>query len=311
MSRKKYNSLETRAWINNATYGAWFNRLYAVAISVFKWNGLPETVDPVFLEKVLFWRGFGVYFADEILGQLFLPMATASDLDVYGYPKDRQAVSYNYTSRFLSDADSVLVYDNYAAYSMAVMAKMYAVRLYDLDVAIDVNCKAQKTPILVTCDQKELLSLQNIYMQYDGNQPVIYATKAFNPEGVAVLKTDAPFNAPGLQQLKRQLFEEALVFLGVEANTNEKAERLVSSEIDSNLGATEAFRLNRLKRRQQAAERISKMFGVNVSVEFDSSLRLSVLMNGVDDNGAVYDDGENPLRKPNGDASPTPENGNS
>lgn len=305
MGRRKYDALETRAWINNATYGAWFNRLYSVAISVFKWNGLPDTVDPVFLEKVLFWRGFGIYFADEVLGQLFLPMATASDLDVYGYPKDRQAVSYNYTSRFLDNNDSVLVYDNYANYSMAAMAKMYAVRLYDLDVSIDVNCKAQKTPILVTCDQKELLSLQNIYMKYDGNQPVIYATKSFNPEGLNVLKTDAPFNAPGLQQLKRQLFEEALVFLGVEANTNEKAERLISNEIDSNLGATEAFRLNRLKRRQQAAERISEMFGIDVNVEFDSSLRLNQLMNGVDDNGAILNDDTDALREPNGDVAST------
>lgn len=94
---KKYKSLEVRAWLNNATYANWFNRLYAIAISVFKWSGLPDTVDARFLENVLFWRGFGVFFKDEVMQEVFLPMATASDLDIYGYPIMRQAVSYNYT----------------------------------------------------------------------------------------------------------------------------------------------------------------------------------------------------------------------
>ena len=64
---KKYKSIEIQGWINNQTFSAWFNRLYSMALATFEWTGLPSTVDPRFLEMVLFWRGFGVYFADEVI----------------------------------------------------------------------------------------------------------------------------------------------------------------------------------------------------------------------------------------------------
>lgn len=83
-----------------------------------------------------------------------------------------------------------------------------------------------------------------------------------------------------MQVIKRQLLEEVLTILGVEANTNDKAERLVSNEITSNMGSTEALRLNRLKSRQLAAERINRIFGTNISVEFNSNLQLAQIMNG-------------------------------
>ena len=297
---KKYKSIEIQGWINNQTFSAWFNRLYSMALSTFEWTGLPSTVDPRFLEMVLFWRGFGVYFADEVMGQLFLPMATASQLDIYGYPILRQAVSYNYTSKFLSNEDSVLIYDNLARAPLAQTMRMYAMRLWQIDCAIDVNANAQKTPVLSLCDTKERLSLENLYQQYNGNMPVIFGSKGLDPSSFTVLKTEAPFHGQELQALKRQIMEEALTYLGIEANTNDKAERLVSNEITSNMGGIESMRLNRLTSRQQAVEKINKMFGLNVEVRFNSSLQLSQLMDGGmiypeggEGNGPVHDGSEN------------------
>lgn len=301
---KSYKSIERQGWLNNATWSSWFNRLYAIAMSVFKWEGLPATVDERFMEMVLFWRGNGLYFSDEIMGQLFLPMATASDLDVYGYPKLRQAVSYNYTSDFKDASNSVVVYDNYSRYPVAATVKMYATRLYNLDMTIDVNVRAQKTPVLILCDNKSRLTLQNVYQQYDGNMPVIYGSKAlFDSSAFQVLKTDAPYHGSEFQALKRQLLEECLCYLGVEANTNEKSERLVSNEIVSNMGSTEALRLNRLKARRQAAEEINRIFGTNISVDFDSKLTLAMLMNGEGGllNGSLYNASQNNVRDPDGE----------
>ena len=73
----------------------------------------------------------------------------------------------------------------------------------------------------------------------------------------------------------------------MEANTNDKAERLVSNEITSNMGGIESMRLNRLTSRQQAVEKINAMFGLNVEVRFNSSLQLSQLMDG----GLIYPEG--------------------
>ena len=39
--------------------------------------------------------------------------------------------------------------------------EMYSKRLYDLDRAIDVNANAQKTPVLIPCDENQRLIMKN------------------------------------------------------------------------------------------------------------------------------------------------------
>ena len=56
--RNKGNGLfGESAIMNNATYIQYFNRLVELSVSVFKWQGLPETVDPRYLELHLFQNG--------------------------------------------------------------------------------------------------------------------------------------------------------------------------------------------------------------------------------------------------------------
>lgn len=274
--------MEVAAWMNNDSYSYWFNRFYAIAISMFEYDNLPDSIDPRFIENVLFWNGNGVYFHDgEELGDLFLPASSAGYMNVYGIPTLRNAYSVDPEHSFkqLNEKDSVLVYDSFTRVPLAQAVRMYAIKLYNIDRTIDVNITAQKTPVLISCDQKQKLSLENTYMQYTGNIPVIFAnSKNFNPDNVSVLKTDAPYISDKLQTLKRQLIEECLTMMGVEANTNEKAERLVSAEIESNMGATEALRQNRLKAREYGFEQVNKMFGTNITVRFNSALPLQKVM---------------------------------
>ena len=127
-------------------------------------------------------------------------------------------------------------------------------------------------------------------MKWEGNMPVIYGYRGQNID-LSVLKTDAPFVADKLFMLKRQTLMEALTFLGVESNTSDKSERLVTDEIQSNFGLTEAMRNNRLKARQQAADKINRMFGTDIKVRFNSNLTLSKIMEGRDNNnGSIYND---------------------
>ena len=41
----------------------------------------------------------------------------------------------------------------------------------------DINMNAQKTPILILTDDKQKLTMQNMYAQYEGNTPVVFADK--------------------------------------------------------------------------------------------------------------------------------------
>ena len=113
--------------------------------------------------------------------------------------------------------------------------------------------------------------MQNVYMKYEGNQPVIFANDNLNPDSLKVLQTGAPYVADRLYQLKTQIWNEALTYLGITNLNINKRERLISDEVARYQGGTIACRLSRLKARQQAAEQINKMFGLNISVEYDET----------------------------------------
>ena len=80
--------------------------------------------------------------------------------------------------------------------------------------------------------------------------------------------------ADKLQLLKRQIWNEALTFLGVYNANTEKRERLVDSEVTSNLGGVNASRLSGLTTRKEAAEKANQKFGWNISVDFNPALDL-------------------------------------
>lgn len=302
MARRKQNSLERSECLHHEIWGSWFNRLYSIAIASFKWENLPISVDPWFLELVLFWQGRGLYFHDsDEVGDLFLPFRTTGQLDMYNQPVTRQPYSTNYYyGPNCTRQDSVIVYDNYSRFPVWQTVQLYAQQLAEIDRIIRVNVKAQRTPTLIICDEKERLSVENLWAKYDGDIPFIYGPKSLNSVDFRTLKTDAPFLADRLQILKRQLFNEVCIYLGVEASTNEKAERLVSPEVDSNMGAVEAMRLARLEARRWGAEQINAIFGTNIQVNFNSALRLSQLMEGVDINGDLHNPAQNLLRESDG-----------
>lgn len=273
MSRRK-NEFWNSALLNNSTYIHYYNRLVELAISMFEWENLPETIDVRYLELTLFRFGQAVFFKDDVMGYLALSNTETGNFNVYGIPKRRRAMSqYNGYHMRLNDKNSVIIYNNLLRTNSVLSVEMFAQRLYNLDRIIDVNANAQKTPILLSCSEQERLSIVNLYKEYDGNAPVIHADKAMNPNSLTVLKTDAPYVSDKIYQLKTQIWNEALTYLGI-SNTNfQKKERLISDEVSRNMGATIASRYSRLDARQMAANEINKMFGTNIEVYYKSDYR--------------------------------------
>ena len=121
-------------------------------------------------------------------------------------------------------------------------------------------------------------------MKIDMNAPVIYADKALELDSLKVLDLKAPFLVSDLQKEKLNVMQEALAFLGVGGLEIEKRERLNTHETQEARQASTAQRENRLKARQQACEQINRMFGLNVSVNYD--------------NGTLTDINNNPQAEP-------------
>ena len=267
MAKKDRQFWESAA-MNNGTYKQYYNRLVELAISMFEWKNLPDSVDARFLELCLFVDGQAIFFYDEELGYLTLQNAMNGGFNVYRIPVNRRAYAVNGYNRELNENNSVIIFNNYLHTNSQLDAVMFAKRLYNLDRAIDVNANAMKTPIIIKCDETQRLTMLNLYKQYDGNEPYIFGDKAINTNAIQVFKTDAPYVADKLYQLKTQIWNEALTYLGISNINVQKKERLITDEVTRNQGGTIASRYSRLNARRDACKQINAMFGLDIWCDY-------------------------------------------
>lgn len=269
MGRRKHDIFDESMILNNFTYRQYLNRLTELAISMFEWKNLPKTVDARYLELHLFETGCMVYFKDEVIGDLCLDCIVNGRLDVYGNPLLRRAYSgYNNYQKLLKYNNSVIIWNNYLHSNSILDVEMFARRLYNIDRIIDVNANAQKTPVLVLGNEKQRLALLNLYKEYDGNAPFIFGDKNLDINALKALSTNAPYVCDKLYQLKTQIWNEALTYLGISNINIQKKERLITDEVTRNQGGTIASRYSRLETRRQAVEKINEMFGTNIEVNY-------------------------------------------
>lgn len=140
--------------------------------------------------------------------------------------------------------------------------ELFALRLYEAERTADINIKAQKTPVLLLMDEKQRLTMENLYSQYEGNRPIIFGDKNSLGENVIkAINTQAPFIADKIIDYKKEIWNEALTFLGINNIIVDKKERLITDEANSN---NELINLNLqsyLAPRQEACRQFNEKFG--------------------------------------------------
>lgn len=269
MSRRKKTLFEESLVRNNQSYIQYVNRLTELSISMFEWKNLPPSVDRRYLELELFKNGRVVYFNDEVIGDICLDCITSGRLDVYGEPYIRRAYSmYNNYQKMLKSTNSVIIWNNYLRTNSVLDVEIFARRLWLIDRIIDVNVNAQKTPVLVQGTEKQRLTLLNLYKEFDGNTPFIFGDKNLDLNALKAIVTDAPFVSDKLYQLKTQIWNEALTYLGISNINVQKKERLITDEVTRNQGGTIASRYSRLDCRRMAADKINAMFKTDIEVNY-------------------------------------------
>lgn len=280
MKKKKNQSFHNTLMANGATYVQYYNRLMELSMSMFEWKNLPDTVDERYLELGLFSSGCMVFFKDDVIGELALNMTYQGGFDIYGEPTRRRAYSrYNQFQTTLDKDSSVIIWNNMLRTNSALDVQMFAYRLYNLDRIVDINANAQKTPVLITCDEKQKLTMKNLYMQYEGNYPVIFGDSNLDIKSLSVLKTDAPFVSDKIYDLKVKIWNEALTYLGISNINTTKKERMITDEVIRNQGGTIASRYSRLESRRRAVKKINKMFGLNITVDYREDFQSTSIEN--------------------------------
>lgn len=256
---------------NEFTYIDYLKRLEELALNMFEWKNLPYDIDERFLELSLFQFGMAVFFYEDVMERyLALNVMINGDLDVYRVPKRRMAYATNGYQRKLTDEDSVIIWNNYLREPTYPTLLMYAHKLCNVERAIDVNLSGQKFPVVIVCDESERLTMKNLMADYQGNEPFVFGTKGLDLNNIKGLNTGVPYLGDKLTALKHSYWNEALAYLGIETTDNDKAERMITDEVKSNLGYAHSQRFTRLNMRRKACEQINKMFGLDIWVDFRS-----------------------------------------
>jgi hypothetical protein len=255
-------------WENTRTYQMYLSRLQDYALSMFKWEGLPSSINERFLEMKMLQEGKILFFKDEEMGFLALPF-TFSQLNVYNEPVEFMAYSINYSKEYDIE-HAVPMWANFSRDPIYWIIQEYAKRLYWVERALDLNIRQQKFPFLIIGEESERLTLMNAYEKWEGNEPFIYAYKTgFKKDSFDVLNTQVPYVADKLMEYKHNLWNEAMTFLGIGNAKQDKKERLVSDEVAANDEQIESSREVMLKARQLACKQINEMFPeLNISVDY-------------------------------------------
>lgn len=250
-------------------------QLMGKCLSRFTWEGLPNGIDPRFIEATIFNNGYSVFYYDSFF-ELFMamPATISGPLDIQDNPTGYRISRNGVYSREVKASESVCIWGNQIREPEIDVVLSYAARLAQIDRTIEIDLLNERNPMIVACTQDQRLTIQNLISKiYDG-EPVVWGTENLsmdnlaNTIGVFPLNQNAGTGAVSSikhMESKAKIWGEALTMLGIMNVNSEKRERMVVEEAAANSGQVLASRESFMKPRELACEQINDMFGLQVS----------------------------------------------
>lgn len=260
--------------VNNATYVDYLNRFKKIALSIFEWVNLPPSMNSRWIERSLYYNGKCALFKDKNYGFINTNCSSAGYINIYGLPSELECYSFEYQQRRRlytgltneenqTDTDAVLVLNDWEGTPTCGTMDLFAYRLYEAQRTCDTNIIAQKTPVMVIVDEKQRLMMENLYNQYNGNQPFIFGDKSqLSEEMLRTIDTKAPYIADKVTDYKKEIWNEALTFLGINNLMIEKKQRMITDEASSNNELINLNLMSFLAPRQEACRKFNELYGL-------------------------------------------------
>ena len=259
--------------VNDNTYYDYLNRFKRIALSMFDWVNLPKSMDARYLELCLYYNGQAALIKDKKYGFINTKAAANGYVNIYGLPTKINCFSYSYQSvRTLyngldpnskDEEEAILVMNNWDRLPTAGSMELFAWRLYNAQRTCDVNLNAQRTPLIVAVDEKQRLMMENLYNQYNGNQPFIFGDKKqLSGQEIKAINTQAPFIIDKISDYKKEIWNEALTYLGINNVARDKKERLTENESNENNELVNLNLFAMLEPRREACRKFNEKFGL-------------------------------------------------
>ena len=236
----------------------------------FKWEGLPDGLPSQQMEQYITMSGMACGFSHPQAGTVILPAVWGAPLNLYYLPNNYMAYGAGWSG--VVDADeSIAFYDNSSRRSLRAAMEHTEKNIYDLISAERVNISHSKNPWVFAGTEDEAKGLIANLQKVDENTPA-YVVTGSELRSIETAKqfypTNVKLDTQTYLQAIRQELNSFLTQLGYDNITIEKKERLITDEAHSNDASVMFHRADRLRARQEAAEKYNAMFNANLRVEW-------------------------------------------
>lgn len=263
------NAVDVATMNNKEADFIYYTYLQMLSLNMFKYKGLPESINTFYLEYILQTRGYIGFYDDERLGLICSEITLGGRLNHYQIPTDYHTVSTSPLIKKNLTSEECVVMKNSPLYiGIFPYLNFYAKKLALTSRTMDQNLTMQWTPYIITGDRRMLQQFKIFMKKILQGVQTIFTSKGFRMEDVNVLQTNAPFIADELHGMKQAILRECMTMLGIENANMDKKERLVADEVNANNQQVIASRNIWLSERKKAIEELNKKFNLNASVEF-------------------------------------------
>ena len=251
--------------------------------SMFKYEGLPDTIPAKWLENYLLVNGFTVFIKDG--DDLICTYAgVGADPDVYFIPT-KAIVSNPYLKHksaareYTRDVDCVVMYNDTYCQGLLPMLKKYCAQMVEIDVSFYLNTVMSRGTAVLSATDDNTKASAELWLKHikEGKLGVIgesnftladrdlTVNQLTNTDGTLTNLIEA------MQYVKASLYNE----LGLQANYNMKREAINAGESQLTEDQLHPLIDNMLKERQEGLDRVNKMFGTNITVTFNSAWEIN------------------------------------
>lgn len=279
MSRKSRQSNRAGGFLGEVYWGtldynarllsAYQDQIYQLALTRYEWIGLPKTVDPLYLERVLLFKGWGtIAFPSKgkKRGLWYAAKAvTNGPLGIYDRPTKWIAYSRDQLRFNVDPSNGVVIYDNINRTPVLNALDLAARELVDIEKTRQMNRFHQKVPYVLVVPQDMELSAINLLNQVMSGNPATVANPTIRDLEPYRLGIDVPYIGAELTAAEQNVWNRIYTILGI-SNITYKSERMIEDEVRSMSEPAGMMSLSGLVERRRAADYLNERFGLNVSV---------------------------------------------
>lgn len=269
------------------------------SLTMFEWQNLPDTLPMVELEKMLQINGYAIIA--KYNGDVYAFNGGFSGQDAYNRPTqviiNNPALQLNTT--YTINEDCIVIKNDDMKQGLIKIYEYYGQRLIENQITMLMTDYNLRMPFTISSSDDQTTQSAKEYLNkiIDGSLGVIGEQKLFKALNVTPTNNKQTATFSDLYGYQQFILAQLNNTIGLATNNNMKRERLTTNEIEINKNASYPLIDNMLRNRQQAVEQINKMFGLDISVEYNSiwgnDSKVNDDDNNSDDNVNIMDNSNN------------------